>query len=435
MATKKLTIQDLKDKGLIAYEYVRGSWAHGLQIEGKSDIDIGGVYFAPLDQLLGLREGYQEQVSDEKNDTTYYEFGRWMELILKSNPQALESLYVGKEFIHGPVHPAIQYVIDHRDAFVTKSAVTALVGYSVDQIGRARGLNKKIVNPVTERKDILDFCYTFKKQGSQPIKDFLAENNLDQRYCGVVNIPNMKDVFGLYYDFAAYFKFEFVDKVKTKPYELNDFCKWVDDLGLRSIFLTTVYMMKCQKRVLEKEFFHYTGIVHPDEIFKSNEVRLCSVPKGELPIGYMSYNKDAYAKHCKDYASYKEWEQKRNPVRYESNLGKNYDAKNMCECTRLIHTGLEIAKGEGFNVKRTWDREFLLNIKNHGMEYDDIISYVEGKHAELKAAMQTSTLPDTVDKMTLEDILIKARALRYNISVDPASPDGDYTAITVCEKQ
>ena len=452
MATKKLTIQDLKDQGLIAYEYVRGSWAHGLQIEGKSDIDIGGVYFAPFDQLLGLRDDYQPQVSDEKNDTTYYEFGRWMELVLKSNPQALETLYVSKEFVRGPVHPAIQYVIDHRDAFVTKSAVTALVGYSVDQIDRARGLNKKIVNPVTERKDILDFCYTFKKQGSQPIKDYLAENHLDQKYCGVVNIPNMKDVFGLYYDFAAYFKFEFVDKGKKAyngfPYNETDFDTWCDDMGFCDEnkrfgatlsdyegFVGPAAREMAQQRVCDKNFFHYTGIVHPDELYKSNTVRLCSVPKGELPLVYMTYNKDAYTKHCKDYASYKEWEQKRNPVRYESNLGKNYDAKNMCECTRLIHTGLEIAKGEGFNVKRTWDRDFLLNIKNHGMEYDDIITYVVGKHEELKAAMKTSNLPDTVDKDELEDILIKARYIRYKVTVDPGSPECDYTTIAVYEKQ
>ena len=71
--------------------------------------------------------------------------------------------------------------------------------------------NKKCNIPEDfERKDILDFCYTFKNQGSQPIKDYLNEHNLDQKYCGLVNLPNMKDCYGVYYDFAAYFKFEFV---------------------------------------------------------------------------------------------------------------------------------------------------------------------------------------------------------------------------------
>ena len=46
----------------------------------------------------------------------------------------------------------------------------------------------------------------------------------------------------------------------------------------------------------------------------------------------------------------------------------------MMHCTRLIHMGLELAKGEGFNIERTWDREFLLNIRNHKMEYDELIA-------------------------------------------------------------
>lgn len=431
MANKKLTIQDLKDQGLIAYEYVRGSWAHGLQIEGKSDIDVGGVYFAPVSQLLGLREDYQEQISDEKNDTTYYEFGRWMELILKSNPQALESLYVEKQFVRGPVHPAIEFVINNRDAFLSKKVIDSLCGYSVSQIKKAYGLGKKIVNPVTEKKDLLDFCYTFEKQGSIPVKEFLKVHNLNQKYCGVVNIPNMKDVYGIYYDFAAYFKFEnidvdsriaIVDSFRIKPGATDNFLIY-DILG-----------EAVSDRIKNREFFHYGGIIHPDDPQKSNEVRLSSIPKGEHPICYMSYNKDAYTKHCKDYASYKEWEQKRNPVRYESNLNKNYDAKNMCECTRLMHTGLEIARGEGFNVRRTWDREFLLNIKNHGMEYDEILSYVETKKLELEEAMKTTSLPEAVDKTKLEDILITARELRYHIGFDPGSLDGDQTVTNIFKK-
>ena len=43
---EKLTIQDLRDRGWIAYEYVRGSHAYGLNTE-SSDKDIGGVFICP----------------------------------------------------------------------------------------------------------------------------------------------------------------------------------------------------------------------------------------------------------------------------------------------------------------------------------------------------------------------------------------------------
>jgi hypothetical protein len=123
----------------------------------------------------------------------------------------------------------------------------------------------------------------------------------------------------------------------------------------------------------------------------------------------MTYNQQGYESHCKKYKEYKEWEENRNPIRYESNLHKNYDSKNIMHCTRLIHMGLELAKGEGFNVLRTWDRDFLLDIRNHKFEYDEIMEYVEQKHAEFEEAIKTSTLPKQIDMDFVNDLLIHIR--------------------------
>lgn len=401
----KLTIEELRKNGWIAYEYRRGSHMYHLNTE-TSDIDTGGVFICPQSYLYGLRSEYPEQVSDEKNDTVFYEFGRWIELLLKSNPTALESLFAPEDCIIGDVHPAVQYVLDHKWDFVSKECFKTFYGYAVSQIGKARGLNKKIVNPVTERKDILDFCYTFKGQGSQPIKDFLKENGLNQKYCGLVNIPNMKDTYGVYYDWAAYFKFEniefteFGEKGGAVKYPYYEFITYNQS---KNIF----------KRIKDKEFFGYPGIVHPDEIDKSNDVRLCSIPKGEKPICFMTYNKDAYTCHCRDYKEYKEWEAKRNPVRYEGNLGHNYDAKNVMHCMRLVRMAKELAQGKGFNVVRDWDRQYLLDIRNHKFEYEDVMEQLEKEKAEMEDAIKSCTLPDYVNVEKVNDLLIEARKNLY----------------------
>ena len=409
---KKYTIEDLKNNNLLLYHYLRGSWSHGIGVEGKSDYDYGGVYAADLNTLLSLRSEYQEQVSDAKNDETYYELGRWFELLLKSNPTALESLFIDKEFIVGEVHPSIQKVIDHRYDFLSKEALNPIYFYSISQISKSRGLHKKIVNPVYDRKDILDFCYTFKGQGSQPMKEWLSEHNLDQKYCGLVNVPNMNCTYGVYYDFAAYFKFEFVDKGK---YGLYDIPNWCYDMGYNEMF-PEVNFLECGERIFIKKFFKYSGIVNPDDIEESNDVRLCSIPKGEKPICTMTYNKDGYQVHCREYKEYKEWEQKRNPVRYEGNLNKNYDAKNMCETVRLIHTGIELAKDGEFNVKRVWDRDFLLDIKNHKYEYDEIMKYVNEKQKEFDNYFKNCKLKEKIDYKKINNILITARKELYGLS-------------------
>lgn len=393
-----MTIEELKKSGWIAYEYIRGSHAYGLNTE-TSDIDKGGVYICPPEMLMGLRSNYIEQVSDEKNDTVYYEFGRWIELLLKSNPTALESLFIPKHCIIGEVHPMVQYIIDNRDMFLSKECFKTLLGYSYSQIYKARGLNKKIVNPIHKRKDLLDFCYTFKGQGSYPMKKFLEDNKLDQKYCGLVNIPNMQDVYGVYYDFAAYLKFEPIDD-KTKRWIVFE-SGLVDANDVDTIF----------DRMDNKEFYGYSGIMHPDGT--SNTVRLSSIPKNEKPICMLSYNQNGYETHCRKYKEYKDWEKHRNPVRYESNLGQNYDGKNMSHCMRLIHMGKELAMNQGFNVERTWDREYLLDIKNHKFEYDDIISQAEKEKMEMEDALKDCNLPEVIDYNMVNKLLIDARTSFY----------------------
>lgn len=400
------TIKEVEEKGLVAYKYIRGSALYGTMVEG-SDVDTSGVYIAPIEDVLGFDDKYQAQVSDEKHDNTYYEIKRWLELLCQSNPNALESLFVPKDKIIGDVHPAIQIILDNRELFLTKQCFKSFYGYSSEQIKRARGLNKKIVNPVNEKKSVLDFCYVPHRQGSICIKDWLKHYGLKQEYCGLVNIPNMHNMYAVFYDWGAHFtELNIYDKV-------NDF---MFDEVFNKLFpnsyelIGDIFDDRYQR---DGNFFKehakpigYRGIVTDDSL----DVRLSSVKKDEFPICHMSYNKDGYSKHCKDYTEYKKWEKDRNPVRYESNLNKNYDAKNIMHSVRLMHMAYEIATGQGFNVDRTnIDRKFLLNIRNHKFEYDYLINYLEEFKVKMTEAMEKSDLPDKVDMDKVNELLIKVR--------------------------
>ena len=286
----KYTFENIREQGLLLYEYVRGSQAYGLSLP-TSDEDTGGVFIMQHNDLLGLPSNMIDQVNDEKNDNVWYEIGKYVELLAKANPNMLESLFVPKHCIKY-IHPAFQLIVDNRDKFITKETFKSFVGYATSQIQKARGLNKKIVNPITERKQPLDFCYTFKGQGSYPMKKFLEDNKLDQKYCGLVNIPNMQDVYGVYYDFAAYLKFEPIDD-KTKRWIVFE-SGLVDANDVDTIF----------DRMDNKEFYGYSGIMHPDGT--SNTVRLSSIPKNEKPICMLSYNQNGYETHCRKYKEYKQ---------------------------------------------------------------------------------------------------------------------------------
>ena len=391
---RKLTFKEIEDKGLLIYKYIRGSHAYGLNLP-TSDVDEGGVYIEPIDSLLGLGYDYQDQINDDTNDTTWYSLRKFLNLLMNGNPNILEALFVDDKFVLYE-HPIMTEIKKHRHMFLTKNCFSSFIGYSKSQIKKARGLNKKIVNPVTEKKDVLDFCYTFKEQGSQSMKEFLKKHGFNQKYCGLVNIPNMKDTYGVYYDFAAHLKFE------TNVDNNVKIITWIHkEFG-------GDYFMPILNRRKTNNFFGYSGIVHPDG--KSNEVRLSSIPKGETPICFMTYNKDGYESHCKKYTEYQDWVEKRNPERYIENKEKDYDRKNVAHCVRLIHMGIELAKTGQFNVDRTnIDRDFILDIRQGNKTYDEVMAYVEDITKEMENEMMNSKLPDNVDREFVNDMLLNIR--------------------------
>jgi hypothetical protein len=65
------------------------------------------------------------------------------------------------------------------------------------------------------------------------------------------------------------------------------------------------------------------------------------------------------------------------------------------------------------NVYRTWDRDFLLDIRNHKFEYDYIMEYAENVYNEMLNLIETSTLPAEPDYNEINNILLTARKIAY----------------------
>ena len=407
--------EKIRNDGRLLYHVLRGSHLYNLATE-TSDYDYSGIYLCEPKELVGLGFDYVDQISDNRHDNTWYEVGAYLKLLLKSNPTVMEFLFAPKENIVGDVHPLFMPILGNRNEFISKQLFNPLFGYAKQQLNKCKGYNKMCnwEHDKVERKTPFDFCYTFKGQGSTKLLNWLENNGLYQKYCGIVNIPNMHDVYGVYYDFGNHILNEKVtfEGLKDEYVGVRGFGKFiVDFFNLKSMeegyeyiaetFSNIYQWMKVQKPI------GYRGIMGEDG--ESNELRLSSVEKGVNPICHMSYNATGYTKHCVDYKNYQTWVKERNPIRYESNLNHNYDAKNVSHMVRLIHMGLELAKGEGFNVVRTWDRDFILKVKNHGFEFDEIMEYVEGKTKEFNDAIQTSTLKEKIDVDFVNDLLVDIR--------------------------
>lgn len=101
-------------------------------------------------------------------------------------------------------------------------------------------------------------------------------------------------------------------------------------------------------------------------------------------------------------------------MRYQSTLahGKSYDAKNMMHTFRLLNMAQEIALHQQVMVKRN-DRDFLLKIRNGEFEFDDLMKMVEEKMERVKAAYETSSLPERPDINKAELLLVQMREAFY----------------------
>jgi len=183
-----MTISEMKTKGLLLFESISGSRAYGTDLP-TSDTDLRGVFILPKSDFYSLKK--QPQINDERNDEVYYEIGKFVELLAKSNPNMLEMLAMPQDCIQFQ-HP----LFNHFKAvdFLSKQCQHTFAGYALSQVRKARGLNKKIVNPMAEeRKSILDFCYVIQGHGSIGLQKWLDKNNYNQRHCGLVKIDHFRD--------------------------------------------------------------------------------------------------------------------------------------------------------------------------------------------------------------------------------------------------
>lgn len=376
------------------YLVVRGSHAYGTNVP-TSDTDYAGVFIQSLDDILGLK--YKEQVNDDSNDTVIYELRRFLSLLGTNNPTVLELLNTPEDCVIYK-DPAFDFILENREKFITKLCANSFGGYAKQQISKAKGQDKKQnweKDKVT-RKDVLDFVYVIEGEKSIPWKVWNEDFNYEEKFIGVVNVPNARDIYAVYYDNEA-----------KKMFSENES---EDSRNL---------LIKLRKELGQPMGFGYKGLVKTGEganSAESNQLRLSSIPKGEDPICVITYNKDGYTQHCKDYLSYQEWLEKRNEARWVDvkSHGQKIDGKNMMHCKRLMGMAREIAEGKGIVVRRP-DAEYLISIRKGEIDLQTLIDGVETEIKEIDRLFNESGLPDKVDMEFIHNLIVKIRKQIYKV--------------------
>lgn len=337
---------------------ISGSRAYNLHTP-SSDTDIKGIFVLPQRELYGL--SHVAQLSNDTNDEVYFEAGRFIELLVKNNPNILELLSTPAQSILFR-HPLMSLI--RPEDFLSKLCKDTFAGYARTQIKKAGGLNKKIRRDMEkERKTVLDFCFVVEGSGSIPLVAWLNNQGYAQEQCGLAQLPHFRDGYLLYH----------------------------------------------QHQVTSGETLR--GIISGAAV---NDVQLSSIPKGIAPLAVMHFNKDGYSVYCREYAEYWEWAEHRNEARYQQTLahGKRYDAKNMMHTFRLLTMAEEIALHQQVIVHRN-DREFLLRIRSGAFEYNDLLKMADEKVGRIEELYKHAYLPDAPDMQKAEQVLVQIRESFY----------------------
>ncbi len=351
-----MDIDYLRKENLIIFECVSGSVLYGLNTPA-SDVDIKGVFILPREIYFGLE--YIPQTNNESHDVVFYELKRFGELLYKNNPNVLEMLAVPDR------HVVFKDELFDRfspEIFLSKLCRDTFANYAMAQIKKARGLNKKIFNPVDEeRKSVLDFCFVIEGQGSVRASEWLREKGYVQERCGLASIPHMGNVYTLFYDRNMEYGFEGVVRKET-----------------------------------------------------SDDVALSSIPKGLSPDAVLYCNKEGYSKYCKDYRSYWNWVKNRNEKRYKSTIehGKNYDAKNIMHTFRLLDMAEEILRDGRINVERS-NFEQLKRIGSGEYSYDYLMREAETRLKVIDELCESSSLQKKPDYKEVNRLIFNLREEFY----------------------
>ncbi len=337
---------------------ISGSQAYGLALP-TSDVDVKGVFVLPKKEFYGL--DFIDQINNDTNDVMYYEVRKFFDLLLKNNPNLLELLNTPEDCIIYK-HPLMEEI--RPELFLSRLCSQTFGQYAYAQIKKARGLNKKIVNPLDKKKKtVLDFCYVVKGHQSISVTQWLLSKNFEQQDCGLVAIEHMRDLYAVFHASQG--------DGRTR----------------------------------------FNGIYSGEN---ANDVLLTSIPSGIEALAVMSFNKDGYSKYCKDYKLYWEWVDHRNEERYANTVshGKNYDAKNMMHVFRLLNMAEEIACFKQVNVRRS-ERDYLLKIRAGDFEYQDLVDQAEEKIQRIDELFAKSDLPEVPDVHHAEKLLVTIRDKFY----------------------
>jgi predicted nucleotidyltransferase len=339
-----------------------GSHGYGLN-RPESDYDYRGVFIAPKRYYLGFDSIEQKDSGwdepgifpfiDGNEDTVIYELRKVIHLLAGANPNVLELLWLTN-------YPFLtnvgQYLINHRNLFLSKKVKHTYAGYAFAQIKKMETHRKWLLNPPTNKPIPADF-------------DIMDE------------IPLSKDELNAFLEYLYLLirgRIEFLEE-SEQLYKLL-----TADIDFKGVL---------KQYTLADETLAYTQ----------------NLTYGRKDFIRLLQKSQSYQIALREWKAYISWQENRNPARAEMEKKSGYDLKHGMHCIRLLRSGLEILRTGELIVDRNLagDIDDLKAILRGDYSYDELIKMAEDLVAQMDIFYEQSSLPHRPDLEQINDLCME----------------------------
>lgn len=337
--------------------FLGGSHLYGTNTP-LSDEDLRGVFIPPKEYILGFDKRV-EQFEDKQEDSSYYELRKFFHLACNNNPNIIEFLFVpeNKWITSSPIWKEI---ISNRHYFLSTKTKHTFLGYAHSQFGRIKRHRNWLLHPPKALPKRSDF-----------------------------GLPD--------------------DRSIVHKEQLNAFNK------LLSLYLEEIKDYHPLREQIEEMLLQYdfTALLQTCKSFDADCVKTIMPDISDNLIRSVE-RENAYRIAKREWDAYQNWKKNRNPERAKLEEKYGYDTKHGSHLYRLITEGEELLTTGHITFPRP-DAEYLLEIENGILPYDEMYSMIEGYELKFQELYETSPLPKTPNRGELDKLCIAI--IEDNLSV------------------
>lgn len=372
-----MTIDPERD---VLFVTLAGSHAHGTARSG-SDIDLRGVFLAPLEWRLSLFRPLAEieaplggrlgaEVEQRlrrhptasaslgvKTECVLFDIAKFLSLCAAGNPNALEILFASEDdWLH--VTPAWRLVHGERHRFLTRKVQQTYLGYAMAQLKRIGTHRSWLLHPPAGKPSRADF--------GLPEASTLSRDDQDRIERSVSLKLGSYGIDAL--EMPATLRIELKERLGRLLQDALEVPEESLEERQRTIALHALRLPREVERTLEAERRYRAAMKH--------------------------------------WQAFETWRSSRNPVRAELERRHGYDTKHAAHLIRLMRTGLEVLQTGDLQVRRP-DAPDLVAVRDGGLSYEALLESASELQGRMEEAARGSSLPPDVDPAFVDGLLLE----------------------------